>query len=331
MEKSMKKRSQFRFAFTKQLALILGIGLLLSACSPSAQMLNRIPVNEVSFKVVDADGQPIKGATVESNNGNNTATNADGIATIRFGSVGIHTVTVFAQNHNPSTTTVTLPSDRGDTKTIHLAEQVTYSGNAFTQMGSTQMYTMMFRYMFNSYGYSMELSDYQEGEWTKWKISSGDTDNAMVMKKAFLKEKDNGQQWWQIQMTNDGENTYTAEVLFEKDRSSILRYREQVGDSEPQEKPVTENYYSQPNKLTAESVEGAITEKNVSIEVPKGTFTADLIKYGVVPEIDLKIWRVKDIPGGTVRYETVQEGENLIYGVTLVDYGDNAQTTLDSF
>ncbi|NGP89579.1 carboxypeptidase-like regulatory domain-containing protein [Fodinibius halophilus] len=327
----MKKRTQNRFTFANQLVLILGIGLLLSACSPSAQMLNRIPVNKVSFKVVDADGQPLKGATVESNNGNSTATNADGTATIRFGSVGIHTVSVFADNHTPSTTTVTLPSDRGETKTIRLAEQVTYSGNAFAQMGSTQMYTMMFRYLFNSYGYSMELADYKEGEWTKWQISSGGSDDTVVMKKAFLKENEDGQQWWQIQMTNDGENTYTAEVLFDKNKSSIRRYREKVGDNEPQEKPVTENWYSQPNQLTEESIEGAITQKNTEVTVPKGTFTADLITYGVVPEINLKIWRVKDVPGGTVRYETVQEGEETIYGVQLIDYGDNAQTQLNSF
>jgi hypothetical protein len=295
-------------------------------------MLNRVPINSVDFKIVDAEGNPISGATVESSNGKSTATDADGLATMKFGSVGLHTVTVIAQDYSPSTTTVTLPTDRGETKTIHLAKQVTFGGTSFAQLPSMQMYTLMFRYLFNSYGYNMELSDYKEGDWTKWRISTDDSDDdVLVMKKSFLKELDNGQQWWQIQVVDEEETVYTAEVLFADDRSSIRRYREKIGDNKPQEKPVTENWYSQPTKLTEESIEGAITERGISVEVPKGTFTADVIKYGVVPEIDLKIWRVGEVPGGTVRYETVQQDEEIVYSVELLDYGSDAQTLLDSY
>lgn len=316
----------------KIVSFLLITGLIVG-CTPGTELLNKVPVHKVNFKVVDQNGDPIPGASVEASNNKATSTDDSGMATLRFGTVGIHSVTVMASEYLPTTMTVTLPTDNGEVKEARMAAQVDYSGGAFARMSGAQMYPMLFTYMFNSFGYNMELTEYEAGEWTKWRIVTTDEDDdALVIKKAFLKENTDGQQWWQIQMFESDSDTasYTAEVLFDTNKSSIRRYREKIGDNEPQEKPVTENWYSQPNKLTEESVEGAIEEQDIQVEVPKGTFSSDLINYGVAPEVNLKIWRVLDVPGGTVQYSTIQEDET-VYKSQLVDYGDDAQTVLGSY
>ncbi|MFH5882802.1 carboxypeptidase regulatory-like domain-containing protein [Halalkalibaculum sp. DA3122] len=317
------------------LAILLSIALL-AGCTPGTELLNRVPVHSVNFEVLDSNGEPLQGATVESSNGKSTSTDENGMATLRFGTVGVHNVTVSASDHLPTRMTVTLPTDNNELKTARLAQQVDYSGltSGFAQMSGAQLYPMMFTYLFNSFGYNMELTDYKAGEWTKWRLvtEEDDEDDTLVMRKAFLNETDDGQQWWQIQLFEEDGTTasYTAEVLFDTNKSSIRRYREQIGDNDPQEKPVTENWYSQPNRLTQESIEGAIEERDVQIEVPDGTYSADLINFGVSPGVNLKIWRVLDVPGGTVQYSTEQEDE-MVYKSQLVDYGTDADTILGSY
>lgn len=326
-----------RFHKITQFLVFLLIAGLVAGCSTGAQMLNRIPIHSVDFKVVNQDGDPIQGAMVEASNGESTTTNSAGMASLRFGSVGIHSITVTATDHMPNTMTVSLPADNNETFTARLAPQVqpaSFAGTGFMQLSAGQLYPMLFTYLFNSFGYNMEIADYSEGAWTKWRFVTpgSDSDDAMVLKKAFLRELDNGQQWWQIQLFQDDGNTssYTAEVLFDQQRSSIRRYREKIEDNEPQEKPVTENWYSQPTRLTQESLEGAVEQENVTVEVPRGTFTADLINFGVGPGVNLKIWRVNEVPGGVVQYSTEQENE-MVYESRLVDYGSDARTVLNSY
>ncbi|MDX1639030.1 MAG: carboxypeptidase regulatory-like domain-containing protein [Balneolaceae bacterium] len=333
----MEKATLFRDFDAITCVVLLLSCTMLWGCTPGTELLNRVPVHSVNFKVVDQEGNAIPGATVESSNSKATSTDESGLATLRFGTVGIHSVTISAPDHLPTTMTVTLPADNKEVKTARLAKQIDYSGMAssagFAGMSGAQLYPMMFTYLFNSFGYNMELTDYRAGEWTTWRINTTDDgDDAMVIKKAFLRENADGLQWWQIQMFEEDNETatYTAEVLFDTNRSSIRRYREQIGENEPQEKPVTENWYSQPNRLTEESIEGAIEEENITVEVPKGSFTADLVNFGVSPGVHLKIWRVTDVPGGTVQYATEQDGET-VYRSQLVDYGSDAESLLDSY
>lgn len=324
-----------RLHLLKQLIGILAIVGLIGACSTGAQLLNQIPVHTVNLEVVDQNGDPIPGATVESSNGESTTSNSSGMASLRFGSVGIHSITVMASDYMPNTMTVSLPADNNETFTARLAAQVqpaSYSGTGLMQMPAGRLYPMLFTYLFNSFGYTMEITDYDEGEWTKWQFVTTDSDDAMVLKKAFLNEMDNGQQWWQIQLFQNGEAapTYTAEVLFDAQKSTIRRYREKVKDNEAQEKPVTENWYSQPTRLTQESLEGAVEQENVPVQVPRGTFTADLITFGVGPGVTLRIWRTNEVPGGAIQYST-QQDDDMVYKSQLVDYGSDARTVLNSY
>lgn len=319
--------------------LVLFVALTLTSCSPSLNTLNRIPVHNVKVQAVDVNENPVPGAVVETSNGKQTSTDSSGFAKINFGTVGVHSITVMADNRAPSTFTVTMPADHGDTLTARLGEPVDYTGGMAFMTGSFsygQFYPMMFNWMFSSYGYNMDLKSYSPGEWTEWRIATTNEDSKETtrMRKAFLKEMDNGQQWWQIQMMDEDleEDQYIVEVLFSEDRSSIRRIREKFGDEEPSERPVSEGWYTSPQQLTEESIEGAVTEEGVSLETPAGQFTSDLVVFGVSPGVDLKLWRVMDVPGGVVKYRTQDsDEEELIYENTLLDHGSDAETMLNSY
>lgn len=301
---------------------------------PGADMLNKVPINSVTVEVLDQQGSPVQGAQVEASNGRQTTTGADGTAKVRFGSLGIHNIAVYADNYMPNNMIVTMPADRGKTVTARLTGKVQMASLNFGINMNVNMYPMMFNYLFTGYGYELEVEDYPEGGWTQWQVSDGEGEIGTIMKKGFLKELDNGQQWWQIVMYEEDEDepVYVAEVLFSEGRQQIVRLREKMGDSEPQEKPVSEGWYSQPRKLTEESIEGAVAANGVSVQVPRGTFTADLIDFGVAPEISLKLWRVTSeaVPGGVVKSSTM-EGEEVISSLQLIDFGTDAESMLGSY
>ena len=207
----------------------------MSSCSTAEEALTEIRIFEVEVEAVDENGNPIPGAVVEASNGEQTSTDSSGTATLDFGAAGVYTVTVLADNRAPSTFTVTMPTDEGETMTARLAEKVTYTGIVGFRGGNIgQFYNVMFNWMFSSYGYKMDLSDYQSGEWTEWRIHTPDSEEPVHFKKAFLKELENGKQWWQVIMKGEQiEDQYIIEVLFSEDRSSIRRIREQIGDEKP--------------------------------------------------------------------------------------------------
>ncbi|PAU94204.1 hypothetical protein CK503_08295 [Aliifodinibius salipaludis] len=325
------KYSGKRFYKYKLLATFLSIAFFFFGCSPSAQLLNDLPVHSAEIKVLNENNEPVKGAQVEASNGRKSTTDSTGVATIRFGSVGLYTVSVMAENYMPSNFTLTMPSDNNETFTRHLSQQVNYTGISGMNFGSANMYPMMFSYLFSSYGYGLELDSYEESEVTEWKITT--ESDGLTMKKAFLKELDSGKQWWQIALLEkeSEEPQYIAEILFSENRKSILRYREQLGDGEIQEKPVSEGWYNQPAELTKESIKGAQEQTNVSVETPAGTFNTDLLNFGVTGGTSLKMWRVgEDVPGGVVKYQTTREGE-VLYESELHSYGSDATSLLNSF
>lgn len=313
------------------LLFLLAVAVVAWGCTSSGSLLNQIPIHSVTVKVVDQQGNPIPGAQVQTSSGRASSTDEEGVAKVNFGAVGVHSITVLADNHMPSNFVVTMPADNGETYTRRLAEEVQIGTVSF---GSMNLYPLIFNYMFSSYGYSHAVEDYTEGEYTTWRIFAEKAqEDSITMSRAFLKENDNGQQWWRIEMRYpDQEENYTAEILFSEDRTSILRYRERIGQDEPQEKPVSDNWYSKPVQLTEESMEGAVTERGVSVTVPTGTYTADLLEFGVASETTLRIWRAtsESVPGGAVKFETT-EGSELTYSSELVDYGSDAETVLNSY
>ncbi len=312
--------------------LILLLAVCISSCTTGTRLLNRIPVNSLEVKVVDQNGEPIQGAQIMASNGRQNTTDKNGIAEIRFGSVGLFSVSVLADNHLPSNFMVTMPVDDGTTITRRLTGELNFAGIRF---GSMSIYPLLFNYMFSSFGYAVTLHPYDEGEYTVWKMTMDGDESILTMHKAFLKTNDKGQQWWRIQiMTGDDEqSSYMAEILFSKDRKQILRFREKIGDGEVREKPVTEGWYSKPMQLTEESMEGAVTKKGISVTVPAGDFKADLLIFGSTPATSLKLWKTSDIqavPGGVAKFTAISE-DSPIYTSVLTKFGSGAETMLGSY
>ncbi|MEX0844561.1 MAG: Ig-like domain-containing protein [Balneolaceae bacterium] len=311
---------------------IISTAFISGCMMPGAEMLNKVPIHSVQVEVLDAEGNPISGAQVEASNGRKSSTDASGIATIRFGTLGIHNITVLADHHMPNNMIVTMPADNGKTITARLAGDIELGSITFGVI-NVNLYPMMFNYLFSGYGYQLELEEYPVGGWTEWQTNEEDE---TTMRKAFLKKLDNGQEWWQIVMKGDEEDNseqYIAEVLFSEERQTIVRMREKIGDEDAQEKPVSEGWYNSPQQLTEESVEGALEEENISVTVPANTFTADLLKFGVAPGMNMSMWRVSEIevPGGIIKYEYSEEESGDVSTMELMDYGTDAISLLESF
>ncbi|MBI5142842.1 MAG: hypothetical protein HZA20_11740 [Nitrospirae bacterium] len=336
-------------------AFLIAIFVALYGCSTTTSSLMDIPFLTVTVKVVDEKDQPISGAMVEVSNGQKAVTDFNGIAEVKFGGLGAHNVTVLAQNRVPSTFSVTMPLDRGKTMTARLAQPIEMSaninisanvggggrgiggglgGNFLGGMIMAQLYPMMFQSMFVSYGYNMELLQYKPGEWTEWNLRNEGDENAMVLKKAFLAGLDNGQEWWQIVLPGEKKDEgMVMEVLFAKKMESIRRMRQRTGKAEPQEVPVTEGWYSAPMSLTPESLEGSVKKRGVKVDVPAGSFTADLLEFGVTAmgQGTLRFWRSKAVPGGLVKAEVVDDDGKILWTSSLSGHGSNAKTLIGSY
>jgi len=302
--------------------LLVGIG-----CSPEMQLLNRIPINSVEVKVVDLEGNPIKGAQVSTTNGRENTTDEEGKVKVSLGAVGVFAITVVADNHMPSNFVVTMPVDKGKVYIRKLGEVPTFSHLNF---GMMNLYPFLYNYMFSSFGYNVDMKPYNESDFTAWEIKSDSESEALTMKKGFLKRNDKGQEWWQMIIDLDDGSSYVSEVLFSADKSQILRYLEQIDGGEIQEKPVSGDWYNKPIELTEEARSGAKIERNVSVKTPAGTFTADLLKFDPTDGTALQIWESAKVPGGVVKYITTED-DKVATSSILTEYGSGAKSLLDSF
>jgi hypothetical protein len=308
-------------------AVIFCVLVLLAACS---LFLN------VSVKAIDETDSPIAGAIVESSDGQKATTGSDGMAELKFGSLGVHRITVLAQNRAPASLSVTMPLDKGKTMTARLGKQIEVSPRVSTGavppgFSMTAIYPMIFQSMFTAYGYNMELAPYQLGEWTEWNYRAGKGEG-MLMRKAFLTRLNNNQEWWQVLLDlGKKEDRFTFEVLFSPERQSIRRMRQQTGEGQAAEVPVAEGWYSAPMRLTPESMEGAVIKKEVDVQVPAGKFKADLLEFAYMgADLKVRMWRVKNVPGGLVRVE-IAHGSKSEWVTEMKAYGGGAKSLLGSF
>jgi hypothetical protein len=332
-----------RVSLLKLATLLCGILVLSSCASQYASTIANIPLFKVSVKAIDEADAPVAGAIVESSNGQKVTTNADGIAELKFGTLGAHMVTVMAQNRAPANFSVTMPMDMGKTMPARLGKPVEISANIksnininvggnMSGMFMTALYPMIFQSMFTAYGYDLEMVPYKSGEWTEWNYDTSGK-NDMVMRKAFLTKLDNKQEWWQVVMDGKNkDNKMTLEVLFSAGRQSIRRMRQQTGEGQASEVPVTEGWYSAPMQLTPESMEGSVVKKGVDIQVPAGKFKADILEFSYMGSGGkLRMWRSKEVPGGLLRVELSQGNKKSEWVTELKAFGNGAKSALGSF
>lgn len=329
-----------RLGFVKSflfVAVLAAITALYSGCSG----MNALGLHLFSLKV-DVRGvsnAPLIGAVVSSSNGETVTVDSTGIATLHFSDVGPYYVSVRYQDNLIASYNVSMPSDGGKTFTANYVPSAAPStgntgvaagssgSNYFAMMG-TRFYPILFQYVFNAYGYSIDLEKYDTSQYTEWEISTNGEDKFST-RKAYLTKLPNGQEWWQVSFKTK-DDSMMMEVLFSDKLQSIRRMRAKFGGDAPKEVPVTEGWYNSPLQLTPESIEGSVVKKGVSITVPAGTFTCDQLEFGVAQGFTLRLWRVKDVPGGVVKYEMTGNNGDL-YSCELLSYGSGAKTVLGSY
>ncbi len=289
----------------------------------------------MKVKALGPENAPLVGAIVSCSNGESVTVDSTGIATLTFSDVGPYYISVRYQNDLVASYNVSMPSDGGRTLTANYipaaapAGSVAVDGGNYFSMMGARLYPLLFQYVFNAYGYSIDLGKYKPGQYTDWQISTGGRDRFLT-RKAYLTKIDNGEEWWQVSFQTKSDSML-MEVLFSDKLQSIRRMRARFGDESPKEVPVTEGWYTSPMQLTPESVEGAVVRKNVSVTVPAGTFACDQLEFGLMQGFTLRLWRTQDVPGRVIKYEMVGTNHKDLYSAEMTAYGEGAKTQLGSY
>ena len=152
-----------------------------------------------------------------------------------------------------------------------------------------------------------------------------------VIERAFLKELENGNQWWRVSW-KDSEGLWVWESLIDTQNSQMLRMRARDTDGNEGEVPVSgESVYMSATELTRESVQGATVDKG-KVDVPAGRFQADHVVYlAGSGGGQIEFWLAPQIPGGVVKYLISQSGEGVLWDSQLTEYGKKAETILNSY
>lgn len=171
----------------------------------------------------------------------------------------------------------------------------------------------LFTMAFHSGSYELAGTDYEVGEWTRWRMvdSEAEGQEPVELERAFLHRTADGKEWWRVKYisaTEEGRDSINVEALLDPETGEFRRMRGMMpGETQPKEMPVEEGTYSytKPTQLTKESMEGALVGTE-SIRVPAGTFTADHLRYGTgYGTYDW--WFNEDVPGGLVKYSRTYE------------------------
>lgn len=197
----------------------------------------------------------------------------------------------------------------------------------------------LFTMAFHSGSYTFESAEYEPGEWTLWRLTGSESnEQPAVMERAFLHREETGNEWWRVKYVSDtgeGRDSITVEALFDPESGEFLRMRGKMpGEAEAREMPVEEGRYgyTQPRRLTEESLEGA-TVGTETVQVPAGSFTTRHVRYGMGTGT-YDWWLSDDVPGGMVRYsrsyeERDTEGPDPYnWTVELLDSGTGAASQL---
>ncbi|MCK5735471.1 MAG: hypothetical protein KAH21_03290 [Spirochaetaceae bacterium] len=203
------------------------------------------------------------------------------------------------------------------------------SGPQWNQLMISQA-QMAFGFAFSAGGMWAGQVGYKPGEFTKFKWTMED-EESLEIERAYLKELDNGQQWWRVSW-GDSEDLWIWETLIDPESSQMLRMRARDTDGNEGEVPVSgETVYMPATELTRESVQGATVDKG-KVDVPAGRFQADHVVYMMGSgDSQIEFWLAPQIPGGVVKYQISQKDEGVLWNSELTDFGKKATTILKSY
>jgi hypothetical protein len=202
-------------------------------------------------------------------------------------------------------------------------------GPQWNQLMITQA-QMAFNYAFSAGGLWAGQVGYKPGEFTKFKWTM-EGDDPIVIERAYLKELDDGKQWWRVSW-EDSEGLWIWEALIDPQSSQMLRMRARDTDGNEGEVPVSgQTVYMPAAELTKESVQGATVGKE-KVDVPAGRFEADHVVFmAATGEGQVEFWLAPQVPGGVVKYLISRKGEGTLWNSELTEFGKKATTILNSF
>jgi hypothetical protein len=170
-------------------------------------------------------------------------------------------------------------------------------------------------------GYGFSTDNFAEGEGTTWRVDSrdGGETSTMTAERALLQRLDNGQSWWYLKYTAEGEAPLEYEFLIDQDMQAREMYLR-----DPETGQVRHHVFEYDE--SGEPTDGTIEEDDpygetvyvqnweeyrqdrVTIRVGAGTFETDLLVHTIVDEetgesIEYRWWVTETVPGDLVQYE----------------------------
>ena len=190
-------------------------------------------------------------------------------------------------------------------------------------------------------GATMFEKDYKPGEWTRWKVTTANSDDVQTIERAFIGRQADGGEWWRMKTvltSGDKADTIVMESLFRPDASNeymqkLVRMRGKFpGNTEAQEMMVPEQYGmwnmtgAFGSKPTQESIDGA-TVGTESVTTPAGTFRAKHVRFGGgYGTLD---WWIDDTAvGGWVKFSALDGEKKPTYTMELIGKGTGAKSEL---
>lgn len=159
-----------RLRYFKAFMLVAMLAIMTSGCG-GCFGLNMMGLHLFSMKIEvrGASNAPLIGAIVSCSNGETVTIDSSGIATLHFSDIGVYHIVVRYQDQIISSYNVSMPSDGGKTLTANYVpaaapsagnsgEGMNTGSNYFAMMGP-RLYPILFQYVFNAYGYSVDLSN----------------------------------------------------------------------------------------------------------------------------------------------------------------------------
>jgi hypothetical protein len=188
---------------------------------------------------------------------------------------------------------------------------------------------LIFNFAFTAGGFWITEAGYKEGEYTvfEWTIEDEDPVN---MEKAFLKELDDGSQWWRIAWGQNDESI-VFEALLDPGTASITRLR--VRDLEGITEDVVlsgQPLYTPPQHLDDDQIQD-LSKGNVRVDTPAGRFQAKHLAFDMGGSGRFEWWITEKVPGSVVKYQFLDSDGSEVWVVSLVDYGKKAGSVLGSF
>lgn len=234
---------------------------------------------------------------------------------------------LFSEMTGQDTSTASEPKGQETTAAARSSDEKQVTDNWSYEMEMEAQF--VFTFAFTAGGFWISDAEYKEGEYTvfEWKI---DDEEAVNMEKAFLKELDDGSQWWRVAWSQDKE-AIVFEALLDPASGTIKRLRVRDSDGKTEDVALSGNALYAPAQNLDDGDVQIAGKGNVRVDTPAGAFQAKQLTFELGGSGRLEWWTTAKVPGSVVKYHFVGGDGSEIWAATLADYGKKTGSILGSF